>query len=110
MFLFLTEITDKPTHLSIGSIAVDQVIVNWKYDNTTNPVPPLYYRVTYLPVDGVGNTAKVEYQEGKLEYSITLTNLKPSTLYEISISSMTSNLSSDSVKLVLQTAEGNNGN
>ena len=101
-------IPEKPTNLSVGSIGADNVVLRWAHDNTTNTEPPLYYKITYLPVGGVATTVTAAYQEGQLEYSMTLNNLKPSTLYEISISAKTSYLSSDSLNLLLHTTEGDN--
>ena len=101
-------IPEKPTDVSVGSIGADNIVLRWAYDNTQNNEPPLYYKITYLPVGGVATTATAEYQEGQLEYSITLNTLKPSTLYEISISAKTSYFTSDSLNLLLHTAEGDN--
>ena len=78
------------------------MVLQWTFDNTTNKEPPLAYRVTYLPIGGVATTMTVGYQE----YSMTLNNLTPNTLYEISISAMTSYFTSDPLKLILKTTEG----
>ena len=93
----------------IGSIGADNVVLHWIYDNRTNTEPPLYYRVTYLPIGGVASTVEVGHKEGQLEYSFTLIGLKPSTTYEISVASMTAYLTSESLNLLIQTLDGDIG-
>ena len=103
---FLIAVPQKPVDVSIESFEGDQVVLQWVYDNTTKAEPPLYYRVIYRPKGGITSTVDIGYQEGQLVYSITLSDLKPSTSYEISVSSMTSYLTSESINVIIQTPEG----
>ena len=103
---FLIVKLEKPTDFSIGSIGADNVVLQWEYGNTTDSEPPLYYQVTYLHVGGLATTVTAAYQQEQLEYSMTLNNLIPNSLYEISVSAVTSHLTSDPLNVLLQTPEG----